>query len=112
MKLQVDHFDQVRIKSAEPFLLNEAAIIVLWLIDSYIIGSTDDYAGLYSICAGFPFYKTLANPPMLLELNMPGVLVFKIEDFNFTKTFTINTNDNYIVCYLSITMIWMFMNAM
>ena len=30
------------------------------------------FIGVHSILPGFPFYKTLADPPMLLELNIPS----------------------------------------
>ena len=72
MKLQVDHFDQVSVEFIE-LLLNEAATSVPQFSFSIVFRPfDDDYAYLYSMSAGFPFYKTLASPPMLLELNMPG----------------------------------------
>ena len=73
MKLQVDHFDQVRTEFIE-LLLSEAATSVPQLNFSIVFRpfDDDDYAYLCSMSAGFPFYKTLASPPMLLELNMPG----------------------------------------
>ena len=39
---------------------------------SSIESSSYDEASCGPLRPGFPFYKTLAKPPMLLELNLPG----------------------------------------
>lgn len=50
--------------------------------------------------SGFPFHRTLANPPMLLELNMPGESEFT-DDTTLIVTFIIS-NYSFFLSYISV----------